>query len=76
MFPCSCYETKMLPDLTAGIMLVIGQTPPAVREYTASSHSRVNACNWSEAPCVEGMNLLIGQLSFPRPLVGMVFGLG
>ena len=44
----------MLPDPTAGIMLLIGQTPPAVREY--------KGC------CSEGMNLLIGQLSFPQAL--------
>ena len=26
-------KEEMLPDPTAGIMLLIGQTPPAVREY-------------------------------------------
>ena len=44
------------------------ETKVAQGRGAASSHSRVNACKWSEAPCGEGMNLLIGQLTFHQAL--------
>ena len=60
----------MLRDPTAGIMLLIGQTPLQRGNIkgAASSHSRVKALNWSEVfiPSSERMTLLIGQLSFPQ----------
>ena len=47
----------MLPVPIAGIMLLIGQRSSAVRNKrgAASSHSRDNTFNWSEALCSEGI---------------------
>ena len=83
VFPCPCYETKMAQGRDVARSHCWdnasnwSDTPcsEGIQGVLPAPIAGLMLVIGQRPPRGEGMNLLIGQLSFPRPLVGMVPGI-